>query len=297
MKKYSKHRIHTIIQVGNLHDRISRAYDFTLIGFIILTVVVAILETFQQMEGFFEVLKVLEYISLVFFAIDYALRIWTADELYPTKTPAKARVKYIFSWIGIVDLLSCIPLFIPMGVGTLRMFRIIRILRVFRVHHYTDPMRVIAEVLEKKKGQLLSSCFIVVILMLTSSLLMYNLEHKVQPEAFANAFSGLWWAVNTLLTVGYGDIVPVTLAGKICGIILTFLGVGMVAIPTGIISAGFIEQVNEMKRLEELEKARHIITLNDNDIGATAMSAPSYHYCPYCGMELPTDNKKQHLEL
>lgn len=296
MKKYSKHRVHTIIQVGNLHDGPSRAYDFTLIGFILLTVVIAIMETFLQMEEWFGVLKALEYISLGFFTIDYVLRIWTADELYPTKTPKRARLKYIFSWIGIVDLLSCIPLFIPMGAGMLRMFRIIRILRVFRVHHYTDPMRVIAEVLAKKKGQLLSSCFIVMILMLAASLLMYNLEHEAQPGAFSNAFSGLWWAVNTLLTVGYGDIVPITIAGKICGIVLTFLGVGMVAIPTGILSAGFIEQTNELKRLEELENSKHVITLQEaaSDLGP----APSYHYCPYCGMELPSESKKErHLQI
>ena len=83
--------------------------------------------------------------------------------------------------------------------------------------------------------------------MITASLLMYGLEHEAQPEVFSNAFSGFWWAANTLLTVGYGDMVPVTLAGKVCGVILTFLGVGMVAIPTGILSAGFVEQYTRLK--------------------------------------------------
>lgn len=295
MKKYSKQRVHTIIQVGNLHDGPSRAYDFTLIGFIVLNILIAILETFSQMESFFPTLKVLETISVVFFTVDYFLRIWTAEELYPYLSPAKARIKYMCSLLGIVDLLSCIPFFIPMGSGALRMFRIIRILRVFRVHHYTDPMRVIAEVLVKKKGQLISSCFIVLILMLVSSLLMYNLEHTAQPDVFSNAFSGFWWATNTLLTVGYGDIVPVTLAGKICGTVLTFLGVGMVAIPTGILSAGFVEQVNELKRKEELEKSKHIITNAESN--AIQSNGPSYHYCPYCGMELPAEKTEKHLNL
>ncbi len=296
MKKYSKHRVHTIIQVGNLHDGPSRAYDFTMIGFILLNILIAILETFPQLEHIFSALKVLETISVVFFTIDYFLRIWTAEELYPHKKPFKARIKYICSLLGIVDLLSCIPFFIPMGAGALRMFRIIRILRVFRVHHYADPMRVIAEVLSKKKGQLLSSCFIVFILMLTASLLMYNLEHKAQPEVFSNAFSGFWWATNSLLTVGYGDIVPITLAGKVCGIMLTFLGVGMVAIPTGILSAGFVEQVNEIKRKEELQHSKHILT--KEDLNTVQNNNPSYHYCPYCGMELPKERKEeQHLTI
>lgn len=94
------------------------------------------------------------------------------------------------------------------------MFRIIRILRIFRIQHYADPLMMISTVLKKKRGQLLSSIFIVLILMIAASLLMYSLEHEAQPEAFANAFSGFWWAANTLLTVGYGDIVPITLPAR-----------------------------------------------------------------------------------
>ena len=92
--------------------------------------------------------------------------------------------------------------------------------------------------------------------------MMYSLEHKAQPEVFNNAFSGFWWAINTLLTVGYGDIVPITFAGKICGAIMTFLGVGMVAIPTGILSAGFVEQMTHKPKAKET------------------------HYCPNCGQKL-----------
>ena len=95
--------------------------------------------------------------------------------------------------------------------------------------------------------------------------------------------------------MGYGDILPVTLAGKICGTVLTFLGVGMVAIPTGILSAGFVEQVNELKRKEELEKSKHIITNAESN--AIQSNGPSYHYCPYCGMELPAEKTEKHLNL
>ena len=159
------------------------------------------------------------------------------------------------------------------------MFRIIRILRVFRIHHYADPLRVIGDVLRKKKGQLMSSCFIVFILMIASSLLMYNFEHEAQPEAFANAFSGFWWAANSLLTVGYGDVVPITLAGRICGLVLTFLGVGVVAIPTGILSAGFMEQVSIAR-----EKAVEEGILDEGELEE---DAEDYCYCPYCGKKLP----------
>ena len=129
------------------------------------------------------------------------------------------------------------------------MFRVVRILRLFRINAYYDSLNVITEVLKSKKQQLLSSVFIIATLMLGSSLCMYSLEHEAQPEVFSNAFSGIWWAASTLLTVGYGDIYPITPLGKLFGICITFLGVGMVAIPTGIISAGFVEQYTQFALL------------------------------------------------
>ncbi|MCI8609312.1 MAG: ion transporter [Firmicutes bacterium] len=269
-QKLNRYRIFTIIQVGNLSDIPSRAYDFTLIGAILINIFIAIFDTFPQAEPYRFALWALEGITVLFFLGDYLLRIWTADYYYANikgLTPARARRKFIFSWEGVIDLMSCLPFFISAGGAALRMFRIVRIIRVFRIHHYADPLRVIGDVLRKKRGQLLSSIFIVFTLMIAASLLMYNLEHKAQPDAFANAFSGFWWAANTLLTVGYGDVVPVTLAGKICGMVLTFLGVGMVAIPTGILSAGFVEQAELLR--------------------SKPASTP-YHYCPHCGKPLPS---------
>ena len=162
------------------------------------------------------------------------------------------RQKYIFSGSGIVDLLSFLPnylpVFFPAGAVAFRMFRVIRILRIFRVNSYYDALNVITEVIRRKRDQILSSVFIIVMLIIASSLCMYSLEHEAQPEVFKNAFSGIWWSVSTLLTVGYGDIYPVTVLGKMFSIIITFLGVGMVAIPTGILSAGFVEQYSLIKK-------------------------------------------------
>ena len=285
----NRKRAFTIIQVGNLSDFPSRAYDISLVFAVAVNIFIAIFDTFPQAEPYEKIIWAVECVTVIFFAIDYVLRIWTADYLYETMSPAKARLKFIFSWAGLVDLLSCLPFLAASGGGTLRMFRIIRILRVFRIHHYADPLRVIGDVIKKKQGQLLSSIFIVFILMIASSLMMYNLEHEAQPESFANAFSGFWWAANTLLTVGYGDIVPVTLAGKICGTLLTFLGVGIVAIPTGILSAGFMEQVSIVR-----EKAVVEGVIRDNAFAEVEVLAEidenekeEYSYCPYCGKRLP----------
>lgn len=309
----SRKRVYTIIQVGNLNDLPSRAYDITLMIAVLMNLFIAIFETFPQSQPYLPVLDVFEVITVLFFTADYILRIWTADFYYEhlRLTPSKARLKFIFSWVGLVDFLSCIPYFIPMGGGVFRLFRIVRILRIFRIHNYADPLHVIANVIIKKKGQLLSSSFIVLILMTAASLLMYSLEHDAQPDAFANAFSGFWWAANTLLTVGYGDVVPITLAGKICGVILTFLGVGMVAIPTGILSAGFMEQVSSLKHHEDLAEIKHILTLAEvnaqarheeqqqsiitgslnADCRQTVLQSGNqdepYHFCPYCGHKLP----------
>lgn len=284
----NRKRIFTIIQVGNLSDFPSRAYDISLVIAVAVNIFIAIFDTFPQADPYEGIIWAVECVTVIFFAIDYVLRIITADYLYENLSPSKARLKFIFSWAGLVDLLSCLPFLVASGGGALRMFRIIRILRVFRIHHYADPLRVIGDVIKKKKGQLLSSIFIVFILMIASSLMMYNLEHEAQPEAFANAFSGFWWAANTLLTVGYGDIVPVTLAGKICGTLLTFLGVGIVAIPTGILSAGFMEQVSIVR-----EKAVVEGVIKDTDFVEEEKKTENekgqeeYSYCPYCGKKLP----------
>ena len=159
--------------------------------------------------------------------------------------------RYITSFTGIIDLLSFLPYFLPVffpaGAVAFRMFRVIRIFRLFRINTYYDSLNVITGVIVSKRQQLLSSVFIILVLMLGASLCMYSIEHQAQPDVFENAFSGIWWAASTLLTVGYGDIYPITTAGKIFGIFITFLGVGMVAIPTGIISAGFVEQYTHLK--------------------------------------------------
>ena len=167
------------------------------------------------------------------------------------KSEREAVLRYATSFTGVIDLLSFLPyympFFFPSGIAAFRMLRVIRVFRLFRVNAYYDALNVITEVLSKKKQQLFSSVFIILVLMLASSLCMYSLEHEAQPEVFRNAFSGVWWSVSTLLTVGYGDIYPITTLGKMLGIVITFLGVGMVAIPTGIISAGFVEQYTEIK--------------------------------------------------
>ena len=239
-----------------------------------INIIASILTTYSNInERIGPVLLTLEAITVVFFAVDYVFRLVTARFLYNGEKEWRAIIKYVVSFDGIVDLLSFFPYFLPiifpMGTVAFRMLRIVKIFRLFRVNAYYDSLNVIKDVLNSRKQQLISSVFIILVLMVGASLCMYSLEHEAQPDVFKNAFSGIWWAASTLLTVGYGDIYPVTILGKMFGIAIAFLGVGMVAIPTGIISAGFVDQYTNIKNRDEYgyELDMHFIkiAIGDND--------------------------------
>ncbi|MBQ9618404.1 MAG: ion transporter [Oscillibacter sp.] len=250
-----KQRVFELVEVGYAGDFYSRAYDFLGVVAILVNLAVSVLDTYDEIHNHYGgLLSALETVTVLFFTLDYALRVWTASELYPTERhPVR---KYVLSMTGLIDLLCFLPwylpVFFPAGAVAFRMFRVVRIFRLFRINTYYDSLNVITEVISGKRQQLFSSVFILCVLMLGASLCMYSLEHEAQPDVFANAFSGIWWAASTLLTVGYGDIYPMTAAGRLFGICITFLGVGIVAIPTGIISAGFVEQYSKIKRLSEI---------------------------------------------
>ena len=253
---YRRKRLFEIIEIGLPGDVASQVYDAFNILSIVINLVVSVMYTFDDLHAKFGPwLVTVEAITVAFFALDYCLRLWTAKFLRPSLSEPKAVLRYVFSFSGLVDLLSFLPyylpVFFPSGAVAFRMFRVARVFRLFRVNAYYDSLGVITEVISSKRQQLFSSVFILLVLMLASSLCMYSLEHEAQPQVFTNAFSGIWWSVSTLLTIGYGDIYPVTTMGKIFSIFITFLGVGMVAIPTGIISAGFVDQYTRIKRISE----------------------------------------------
>ncbi len=266
IEKSAKKRIFEIIQIGEERDLLSRVFDFAVMFAILLHLACDIGRTYPTAAWLTATMDHMQKITAALFTIEYLLRLWTADYLYP-----KSRLpflRYVFSLDGIIAVLILLPFYtplpIPPGIIAFRIFRVMRILRLFRVNRYYDALHVIAEVLKGCKNQLLSSVFILFVLMMAASLLIYGVEHEAQPEVFRNAFSGFWWAASALLTVGYGDIYPITAAGKILGIILTFLGVGMVAIPTGILSAEFMQRHN-------------------------AISAERGQVCPHCGRRLSSE--------
>ena len=248
-----RRKVFDIIQIGNKRDIPSKAFDIFIVVAILSNLFVVIFETFDESIPYLSILKTIEFMTILIFVIEYILRLWTADFLYPDKSRVKAVWAFMISFFGVIDLITFLPYFLPFvfpqGAVAFRVFRVIRIFRLFQINKQYDAFNVIIDVLNEKKSQIFSSVCIIFILMVASSLCMYSLEHEAQPEQFKNAFSGIWWAVSAMLTVGYGDIYPITTAGKWMAIVIAFLGVGLVAIPTGIISAGFVEHYSRLKTI------------------------------------------------
>ena len=293
-------RIFEIIQIGNRDDLPSRLFDYFIVVVIFLNIAVLFMETFDAFLPYLGTLELIEDITFGIFIAEYLLRLWTADFLYPGCGRLCAAGRFVISFDGIVDLLTILPFFFLSGFVGFRILRVVRIFRLFRVNASYDSFNVIANVFKKKKNQIFSSVFIILMLMLVSSLCIYSAEHDAQPELYKNAFSGIWWSLSTIFTVGYGDIYPITTLGQVMTIFLTFLGVGAVAIPTGIISAGFVEEYGEIARASRQSvKQRHTmveyIAKDSSFSGMTVKEVETKNECDImaiqrCGeLIVPTD--------
>lgn len=248
MKMSFKDRVREIIEPTKGETSASRIFEWTMTSLIIASVLSVFVVTFENLPKFvYFCLFWIEVVASLVFSIEYVLRIWLAEK----------KLKYLFSPMAIIDLLSILPFYLPMFLPRsmlgIRAMRLVRLLRIVKLNRYFEALRSIGDVFVAKKRELTGSFFFVLLLMLVSSLLMYSVEHGSQPEVFKNAFSGLWWAVATITTVGYGDIFPVTVVGRILGAMIAFFGIAALAIPTGIITAGLTELIGKS---EEEDKDR-----------------------------------------
>ena len=228
--------------------------DWFITTLIVVSVVCVFAATFALPAGVRRSIAVFETFASIVFTIEYIIRLARAEH----------KLRYAVSFMAIVDLVAVLPFYLPMILPSsmlgVRVLRLVRLLRILKLNRYFDAMAAIGDVIHAKRRELLGSMFFVSLLMMIASLLMYSAEHDAQPEVFRNAFSGLWWAVATITTVGYGDIYPVTVAGKLLGSVIALSGVAAVAIPTGIVSSGMMER---------FERGRKPAT------------------CPHCGKALP----------
>jgi len=252
-----KKRIYEILEVSSPDDKISRIFDIFIISLISLNVIAIILETIEKLSlQFSDFFKIFEIFSVIVFTAEYLLRVWSNTESQRFKKPIVGRIRFILTPLALVDLFAImpfyLPMFIPFDLRFLRAIRLIRLFRLFKMGRYSESMKLFGKVFKAKKEELFIVVFAVFILLTISSSLMYYVEHDAQPEAFSSIPSAMWWGVATLATVGYGDVYPITPLGKFFGAIISLLGIGIFALPAGILSAGFIEEIRKNKEGERV---------------------------------------------
>jgi voltage-gated potassium channel len=255
-----KQKIYHLVEKGSHGSRINLIFDFTIMTLIILNVIAVILDTIPEINSAIgQFLWFFEIVSVIIFSMEYLMRIFISDLTYPSSSRIKSVLKFMFSFYGLVDLIAIIPFYLPFLIKIdLRFLRILRLLRFFRllkINRYNNSLNLIWSVVKEKKSELAVTGFVSLLVLLIASFLMYFIEGEAQPDKFPNILACLWWAIATLTTVGYGDVYPITGLGKIVSGLIAVLGIGLVALPTGIVSAGFIEKIGKNKN--ESKKCPH----------------------------------------
>jgi len=252
--KHIRERIYKIIEKAEDGDIASAVFDWFLIILISLNIFAVICSSFNNVNNRYNnIFTIFEIISVLIFTIEYLLRIWTAPCKFSSSTKSASFLsffRFIFSFMGLVDLCAILPFYLPFVIIDLRILRIIRLfklLRVFKLIRYNKSFDLIGRVFKNEKDKLFMTIFTVGILLLLASSIMYAVENVNQPNAFPNILATLWWAVVTLTTVGYGDVYPVTAMGKLLSGIISILGIILIALPSGIISSGFIKEYEKEK--------------------------------------------------
>ncbi len=265
-----KEKIFDIISKDDGDNKASRTFDLLIMGLILLSIVSIVLESFDSLSSrYHSVFSAFEVFTVAVFTVEYILRIWTADLLYPeAKRP---RLKYVFSFMAVIDLLAILPFYLPFLsadfhiLRMMRLLRLFRLLRVFKLGRYVEALQTVVQVIRSSASRLVIAMILCFFVMLFSAIIMYAVENPVQPERFPNVIASLWWAICTLTTVGYGDVYPITAVGRFFAAVISLVGIGIIAIPTGIIAAGFTTALNK-DRDGESEEDRA--------------------YCPYCGRRI-----------
>ena len=214
---------------------------------VILSVAVIILLTVQSLAP--RLLAVLAGADAAlgwFFVAEYVTRLGATQAHGPSTKEASS---YAFSFFGVIDLITILPVLLPFffgsGLASLKALRMFRLLRVLKLVRHNQSMLRLGKVIASIRPALATTFFMTMLIVVITSIFMFQIEHEAQPEAFPNVIATFWWAITTLTTVGYGDVYPVTVAGKVFSALLSLLGIGIVAIPTGLISAAYVQELEE----------------------------------------------------
>lgn len=275
-KALLRQRTHDLLEIATTGDRASRLVDIGLIVLILLSVIAILLESVDSINNNFHVYFYwFEVISVFIFTVEYALRLWScvdSPKLLNYKKNIIARLHYGISFSAIIDLLAILPFYLMMfglfGNADMRFLRSFRLLRIFKLTRYSAAFDVLSTVFKENLNAFAAAFFVLMVTMLLASSGMYYFEHDAQPNEFSSIFTSMWWAFATLTTVGYGDVIPITMMGKIFGALITVVGVGMVALPTAILASSFSEQlrVRASKYENMADKAYEDGVLTDDEI-------------------------------
>ena len=250
------------------------AYDLFMVWLICLNLFALVLETVRPVQARYQALfAAVEAASVLLFTLDYLLRLWTCTLRPEFVAPVRGRFRYALTPLAVLDLLAVVPFYLPLLGVDLRVLRAARLLRVLslgKLVRYSGALQMVARVVARRREELMTTLVLAGLLLLGASTLMYLAERHAQPEEFSSIPAAMWWGIATLTTVGFGDVYPVTSLGKVLSSVIAVVGIGIVALPTGILSAGFIE---------ELDRRRH----------------PAKTACPHCGGALsPSDAPHPH---
>lgn len=257
MEKEMKKRIFEIIEQGPTKNLPSEIFSTFIIILISLNVIAVILETVESIwSRYASIFNIFEIFSVAIFTIEYILRLWVCTIDKKFDSPIIGRIKFAITPLAIIDLIVIIPFYLPMIISIdLRFMRAMRFFRFLKMGRYSESLKVLGNVIRIKKDELIMAVFTMLILLIISSSLVYYAENAAQPQSFSSIPASMWWGVSALTTVGYGDIYPITPIGKFLGAIISMLGIGMFALPAGILGSGFIEEIQ--KRKEKGKICRH----------------------------------------
>ena len=258
-EKYSvRHFVAGIFDRSRKPTPLSYAINFFLFSLIILNVAAVTLESIESVRAHWQSqLTTFELVSVFIFTIEYLLRIWSAPENQDLAgdTGSKKRQAYIFSFTGVIDLLAILPYLLQLiGLSAdMRMLRVLRLARLLKISHYTSALEDLMSAIYSERKAFLAALYLLILALFLSSSLIYVAENEVQPNVFSSIPETMWWSIVTLTTVGYGDVSPVTAVGKLIGAATAMMGVCSIALLTGIIGAGFANQMEKKKAVLALK--------------------------------------------
>ncbi|OGS26938.1 MAG: hypothetical protein A2297_00995 [Elusimicrobia bacterium RIFOXYB2_FULL_48_7] len=260
-----KQRVIEILDNLKENDKPARIFSAFISTVIFLNVIAIILESERTFAVRFEsYFKLFEVACVAIFTIEYILRMWSCTAIEKFSHPFYGRIRYAMQFYPIVDLVSILPFYLPFLLKVdLRFIRVMRLFRMFRIlklARYSNSLQMMGRVFKSRKEQILLTSFMLFIVIIMASCVIYLVEYRAQPDRFSSIPATMWWTIATITTIGYGDLYPVTALGKFLGSIIALIGIGMFAVPTAIIGSGFME---EMQREKKAHKT-----------------------CPHCGKEL-----------